>query len=122
MDAAFEAAAKSAHSDEADWNWYLSTKSLNTFYLASDLVIAHGMMNAIDETDIVVALKKIMGDLQPVADSLSEFAEAFTEAVLVKYFDDIEGKICLRIANAPNVTDVLLPFYIETPPHSGTVS
>jgi hypothetical protein len=56
MDAAFEAAAKSAHSDEADWNWYLSTKSLNTFYLASDLVIAHGMMNAIDETDIVVAL------------------------------------------------------------------
>jgi hypothetical protein len=63
-----------------------------------------------------------MVDLQPVAGSLSEFAEAFTEAVLVKYFDDIEGKICLRIANAPNVTDVLLPFYIETPPHSGTVS
>jgi hypothetical protein len=122
MDAAFDAAAKSTHSEQADWNWYLTTKTLNTFYFVSDFVIAHGMMNAIGETDIVVAHQEILERLAPVADSLSEFAGAFTAAVLEKYFGDIEGEICLKIANAPNFSDIVLPFYIETPPHSGTLS
>lgn len=118
MDAAFEAAVRSTHSEEADWNWYLTTKNLNTFYFVSDFIIAHGMMNAIGETDLIVAHQKIMKELLPVADSLSVFAGAFTVAILDKYFDDLEGEICTTIANAPNDSSVVLPFYIEISPRS----
>ena len=116
------AAAKSTHSEEADWNWYLTTKNLNTFYFVSDFVIAHGMMNVIGETDLIAAHKKIMEGLTPVADNLSTFAEAFTEAIFEKYFGDIEAEICVQIADAPKDSDVFLPFYIETPPYSGALS
>jgi hypothetical protein len=67
------------------------------------------------ETDLDVAHRKILSDLQPAANSLNGLAEAFTEAVLKKYFHDIEGQICLQITNAPNDSDVFLLFYIEMP-------
>jgi hypothetical protein len=122
MDAAFDAASRNIHSEEADWNWYLTPKNLNTFYFVSDFIIVHGMMNAIGETDLIVAHQKIMKDLQPVADNLSEFAGAFTVAILERYFGDLKGEIFTKIANAPNDNDVVLPFYIERPPHSGSLS
>jgi hypothetical protein len=122
MEAAFAAASTSAHGEPEDWNWYLTTNLLNTFFFVSDFVMAHGMMNAAGETDLLEAHRKILGELGPVASELSEFTGAFIEAILRKHFGtEMTGTICAKIANAPKDNEVFLPFYIETPPISGTI-
>jgi hypothetical protein len=50
VDAGFELAAASPEFDD-EWNWYLANENINTFYFVSDVVVVHGMLNAIGEKD-----------------------------------------------------------------------
>jgi hypothetical protein len=85
MEAAFQLAVKS-DGDETDWCMYLNNALLNTFFFASDFVLVHGMMNAMGETDVNEAHRKLLGDIAPIANDLSTFAFGFAESDLYQIF------------------------------------
>ena len=115
VDAGFEAAAKDVNWDN-DWNWYFSHATFNSFYFLSDVVILHGILNAVGETDLVEAQKKIMSDVNKVSGHLLNFICALTEAFLGKHFgSELQAEVVAKIDNAPSVFDVWIPFYVETP-------
>jgi hypothetical protein len=115
VDAGFELAAASPEYDD-EWNWYLANENINTFYFVSDVVVIHGMLSAIGEKDAVVAQKRILGELNLVADQFILFASFCLHAILSKYFaPEIIAEVCEKVADAPQSLDVGLPFYIEPP-------
>jgi hypothetical protein len=88
MEAAFQLAVKS-DGDDTDWCMYLNSALLNTFFFASDFVLVHGMANAMGESDVNEAHRKLLGDIAPIANDLSTFAFGFAEAIFVKYFGEL---------------------------------
>jgi hypothetical protein len=49
-----------------DWCMYLKNALLNTFFFASDFVLARGIANAMGETDVNEAHRKLLGDVAPI--------------------------------------------------------
>ena len=90
---------------------------LNTFFFVSDYVFVHAITDAIKETDVNVAHEKLLGDLAPTANDLSEFTFGFAKAIFQKYInrDELVMNVVAKIADAPNIDDVRLPHYVETP-------
>jgi hypothetical protein len=115
VDAGFEAAASDKDWDN-DWNWYLPPALVNSFYFASDFVILHGILNAIGETNLIEAQKKIMDEVQKVSIHMDNFLLALSEAILAKHFDwKMTPEVVRKIEDAPGVFDVWIPFYVEIP-------
>jgi hypothetical protein len=113
MEAAFQLAVKS-DGDDTDWCMYLNDGLLNTFFFASDHVLVHGMANAMDETDVNEAHRKLLGDIAPIANDLSTFAFGFAEAIFIKYFGELTATVVAEIKDAPNIEDLRLPWFVET--------
>lgn len=116
MEAAFQTAVN-ANSDDLDWSIFFNRALLNTSFFVSDYVLIHGIANVLNEADVNVAHQKMMGDLAPVANDLSEFTFGFAKAIFQKYInrDELEMNLVAKIANAPDIDDVRLPYYVETP-------
>jgi len=101
------------------WNIYLSESSISSFHFASDVVIVHGMMRAIEETDLLTAQEKITKEACVVAKMLTEFILDFTAAFLGKHFSvgttqpEILGREEASVENAPGLLEFWLPFYVE---------
>jgi len=68
LDAAFEAVP-----EDQDWAWYPSNTINNSFYLASDMVIAVGIMRETGEADLFTAFKNVMGVVVPVSNDMIDF-------------------------------------------------
>jgi hypothetical protein len=83
----------------------------------SDYVLVHGIAGTLNETDVNFAHQKLLGDLAPTANDLSEFTFGFAKAIFQKYInrDELVMNLVAKIADAPNIDDVLLPHYVETP-------
>ena len=113
MEAAFQLAVKS-DGDDTDWCMYLDSTLLNTFFFASDFVIVHGMSNALGETDVNEAHRKLLGDIAPIANDLSTFAFGFAEAIFIKYFGQLTATRITQIEDSPNIEDLRLPWFVET--------
>jgi hypothetical protein len=113
MEAAFQRATKS-DGDDTDWCMYLNDALLNSFFFASDFVLVHGMANAMGETDVNEAHRKLLGDIAPIANDLSTFAFGFVEAIFVKYFGELTATRVAEIKDAPNIEDLRLPWFVET--------
>jgi hypothetical protein len=113
MEAAFQLAVKS-DGDDTDWCMYLNNALLNTFFFVSDFVLVHGMANAMGETDVNEAHRKLLGDIAPIANDLSTFAFGFAEAIFIKYFGDLTAALVAEIKDAPNIEDLRLPWFVET--------
>jgi hypothetical protein len=115
VDDAFERAA--ADNDwDGDWNWFFSHHNFNSFYFLSDVVILHGIMNAVGETDLVKAQKKIMVEVRQVSEDMIQFIMSLTAALWVKYFgSEMVGEVCANVADAPTALDVWIPFFVEIP-------
>jgi hypothetical protein len=113
MEAAFQLAVKSG-GDDTDWCMYLENALLNTFFFASDFVLVHGMANAMGETDVNEAHRKLLGDIAPIANDLSTFAFGFAEAIFIKYFGELTAMRVTEIKSAPNIEDLRLPWFLET--------
>jgi|GraSoiStandDraft_4_1057263.scaffolds.fasta_scaffold486503_1 hypothetical protein len=115
MEEAFQLAA-AATSEDADWSLYMSNTLLNCFFFVSDFVIAHGITRAVGETDILDGHRKLLGDLAPIADELSEFTFGFAAAIFRKHFgSELTATIVAKLKDAPQIGDLTLPFYIEAP-------
>ena len=116
METAFQQAATNRNSEDADWSIYFNRALLNTFFFVSDYVVVHGMANVINESDINVAHQKLLSDLAPIAADISEFSFGFAAAIVKRYIgQELTMSLVAKIANAPNIDDLRLPFYVETP-------
>ena len=72
------------------------------------------MANAMGETDVNEAHRKLLGDIAPIANDLSTFAFGFAEAIFIKYFGDLTAALVAEIKDAPNIEDLRLPWFVET--------
>jgi hypothetical protein len=116
MDAAFQLAIQNQDAEELDWCLYVNRGLLNTFFFVSDFVLVHGMANALGEKDVNEAHRKLLGDLAPIANDLSEFTFGFAGAIFRKYFGaELKATVVARIYDAPSIDDLKLPFYVEMP-------
>lgn len=113
MEAAFKLAVRSG-GDETDWCMYLNDALLNTFFFASDFVLVHGMANAMGESDVNEAHRKLLGDIAPIANDLSTFVFGFAEAIFVKYFGALTATRVAEIKEADNIEDLRLPWFLNT--------
>jgi hypothetical protein len=115
VDDAFLRAAADSNFD-GDWNWFFSRHNYNSFYFMSDVVILHGILNAVGETDLVAAQKKVMGEVQHVSEDMTQFIMALTAAMWMKHFGpEMTGEICAKVDNAPDALGVWIPFFLEIP-------
>ena len=113
MEAAFQLAVKS-DGDDTDWCMYLDNALLNTFFFVSDFVLVHGMTNAMGQTDVNAAHRKLLGDIAPIANDISTFAFGFAEAIYIKYFGELTATLVAEINGAPNIEDLRLPWFVGT--------
>lgn len=115
MEAAFQKAA-SEDSEDVDWSIFFNRALLNTFFFVSDYVLVHGMANILNESDVDVAHRKLLGELAPTSNDLSEFTFGFAKAIFLKYIGpELTFTLVAKIVDAPNIDDLRLPFYVETP-------
>jgi hypothetical protein len=62
------------------------------------------------------AHQKLLSELAPVANDLSEFTFGFAAAIFRKHFDaELTATVVAKLADAPNIDDLKLPFFVETP-------
>ena len=117
MEAAFNLAATNRNSEEADWSVFFNRALLNTFFFVSDYVFVHGITDALKETDVNAAHEKLLGDLAPTANDLSEFTFGFAKAIFQKYINahELVMTVVAKIGDAPDIADARLPYYVETP-------
>jgi fructose-specific component phosphotransferase system IIB-like protein len=116
IDAAFEKAAAEVDSEEADWAVYFNKALLNTSFFVSDYVFVHGMADALSEPDVNEAHRKLMGEMAPVANDLSEFAFGFAAAIFRRHVgSELIMTIVAKIDDAPDIDDIRYPFFVETP-------
>jgi hypothetical protein len=117
MEAAFQMATSNKDSEEIDWSVFFNQALLNTFFFVSDYVFIHAITNALKETDVNVAHQKLLGDLAPTANDLSEFTFGFAKAIFQRYInrDELVMNVVAKIGDAPNIDDARLPHYVETP-------
>jgi hypothetical protein len=113
LDAAFEAAAKDPTLDN-DWLWLFSHSNLNTFYYINDFIVMHAIMNEVGETNLIAAQKKIMTDVQSVAENMAQFLMALTAALWKENFGHVLDAVLVeRISSAPNWLEQWHPFFID---------
>ena len=116
MEAAFQLAAKGADNEELDWSVFMTASLFNSSFYVADFVIAHGVTNALGETDVNVAHQKFLSELSPIANELTEFAYGFAAAIFKKYFGgELTLTIVAKVPNAPNIDDLRLPFFVDAP-------
>ena len=118
MEAAFQIAAANAEMEDADWGVYFTRTLLNTFYFVSDYVFAHGIASAVAGASVNEAHEKLLTSLAPIANDFSEVAHGFVAALYLKYFgpDALVMTVVAKVANAPNLDDLRLPFYVDESP------
>jgi hypothetical protein len=116
IDAAFEKAAAESDGDKADWTVYFNGGLLNTFFFVSDFVFMRGMSDALSEPDVNEAHRKLLGEMAPVANDLSEFDLGFAAAVFKRHVGaELTMKIVAKVGDAPDIDGIRYPFFVETP-------
>jgi hypothetical protein len=74
------------------------------------------MAETLREPDVNEAHRKLLGEMAPVANDLSEFTFGFAAAIFKLHFGaELTMTVVAKIADAPNIDDVRYPFFIETP-------
>jgi hypothetical protein len=116
LDAAFEKAAAGEEGEDADWAIYFNKALLNTFFFVSDFVLVHGMANALAEADVNEAHRRLLGEMAPVANDLSEFTFGFTAAIFRRYVGhELTMTRVAQVKDAPDIDGIKYPFFVETP-------
>lgn len=78
------------------------------------------MAEALNETDVLEAHKRLLPKLGPIANQLSEFTFGLAAAVFKKHVgQELSAIVAAKIDNAPNMDDVKLPFFAVLEPKPG---
>ncbi len=109
-------AASNKDGEEIDWSIFFDRALLNTFFFVSDYVFVHGIAQALQESDTNTAHEKLLRDLAPTANDLSEITFGFAKAIFQKYINKDEPVMTAvaKVSDAPNIDEVHLPHYVET--------
>jgi hypothetical protein len=109
-----EAAFEEVPEDE-DWAWYPSDTINNSFYLASDMVISAGILRATGEADTARAFSKVMGEVVPVSNVMTDFFLFLMRAIVTRHLGEnvLSPRIGTgtKIASAPNLYKFAIPFF-----------
>jgi len=109
-----EAAFQRASADE-DWDLYLSPLNTNTSYFVADMVMSYGMLAHADDAERMHAFREVMKQANEAVDAIGDFIGACMVAIIAQHLPEAEAEEVLLVANAPKITEVFLPFYIEPP-------
>ena len=84
---------------------------------ATGSVRSRSITDALNQTDVNAAHEKLLGDLAPTANDLSEFTFGFAKAIFQKYINphELVMTVVAKIGDAPDIADARLPHYVETP-------
>jgi len=110
----FQSAIADNNLDE-EWNWYLTTQNINTFYFLSDLVISQGMARAAGFQEITEGHRRVMQDLNQVFSWIGTFVQAYFYAAFGKYNYDLPAVVDARVKGTLS-NQVIIPYYIVEPP------
>jgi hypothetical protein len=120
IEAGFQNAANSTEVTDDEWAIYFTHGLLNCCFFMSDMAIAHGMAEALNEKDVLKAHKRLLPKLGPIANQLSEFTFGFAAAVFKKHVgQEISAAVVAKFENPPNMDDVRLPFFLDLKPKPG---
>lgn len=123
LEAAFQAAIASGDTEEWDWGVYFSRTLLNSFFFVSDYVFLHGIAGTVGEADFVAGYQKLLMSLGPTAYDLSEVAFGFTAAALKKHVgQEITMTVVAKMERAPNIEDLIFPFFVEIPGQNNAIA
>jgi hypothetical protein len=115
-EAAFDAAYSNSDLNEC-WNLYFSQHGFNSSFFLSDLIFIHGISGKVPGATLEVAQRKLMREALAASSNLIEFAKAFFAAAWLRHFGaEILAKDVVTVADAPDVDQVWLPFFVEVPP------
>jgi hypothetical protein len=93
----------------------LPRELLNCFFLASETVIAHGVCRAVGEGDLLSSHATLLRSLGPISSELSEVTFGFAAAIFRRYIgDELDATVVAKIADAPDISELKLPFFVET--------
>jgi hypothetical protein len=111
IEAGFQNASNSADVVDDEWAVYFTRGLLNCCFFMSDMAIAHGMAEALNESDVLNAHKRLLPKLGPIANELSEFTFGFAAAVFKKHVGhEVLAVVAAKFDDVPNMDDVTLPF------------
>lgn len=115
-EAAFDAACNNPDVDDC-WNLYFSHHGFNSSFFLSDLIFIHGISGKVQGATLDAAQRKLMQEASAASSNLIEFAKAFFAAAWLQHFGtEILAKDVVTVADAPDVDQVWLPFFVEVPP------
>lgn len=100
---------------DEEWNWYLTTQNINTFYFLSDLVISQGMARAAGFKEITEGHRRVMQDINQVFSWIGTFVQAYFYAAFGKYNNDLPAVVDARVRGTLS-NQVIIPYYIVEPP------
>jgi len=113
LEAAFKLAYDDSNFDDT-WNLYFSKDKFNSLYLLSDVVLIHAIFKSIGESDFAAGQRKIMEEVTAAANGIVDFVHAFTAALWKRHIaSHMDATVCAKIPNAPKISEVQLPFFVE---------
>jgi len=95
------------------WEFYLSRANVNSFYFISDVVTTFGIVEALGGGNPIKAIEGLLRQVSSAADALDDVIGAIIKAIVAEHFDDNVAEGILRIEDAPALSEVRLPFYVE---------
>lgn len=99
---------------EEDWAWYVSDEHTNSIYLSCELVVGRGTMRLADAADHQAGLSRIAGEAVRVANGMTEFLTGLLAvAVQTNFPASPPRSVALRIEDAPDAGQFVLPFFAE---------
>jgi hypothetical protein len=104
--------------EDQPWEWYLSHANTNSLYLSSELVLAHGMMNATGKPDPLEAFGELMAKTMALVNTMPDFLMRLVEAICFKYLGKDVTKPQARtvFSDAPELGTFWIPFFAEPDP------
>lgn len=104
--------------EDQPWEWYLSHANTNSLYLSSELVLAHGMMNATGKPDPLEAFDDVMAETMALANTLPDFLMRLVEAICFKYLgkDVLKPQARTVFSDAPELGTFWISFFAEPDP------
>jgi hypothetical protein len=113
VDAGFDSACSDAGLDDL-WDFYFSKFGFNSFFMASELMIIHGIGRRIGVADLPMAQRAIMSEVVSAVRHVFEFTKAFVAAAWLEHFGaDMLCDSTIKIEGAPHLNSLWIPFFVE---------
>jgi hypothetical protein len=113
MEKAFQKVTKDKHLD-TQWNWFFSESAFNSFFFINDIVFMYGMLSTTIEVDVMLSYQKINEEVNRVANNMVTFLKALMVLFWKEHIGmDMSSKSVTHINDAPNLSNMYIPFFFE---------